>query len=242
MDTKEREDICINYGGGVNSTAILSLMCQGKLKYKNPLILFADTGAEKPETYAYLDYIQNEIKAHGYEITIVKSKEGSLLDYCKTNKILPMRHLRWCTDRWKRKPMEDYRKGRDYKLIVGIDYGERQRAYRWKNDGSTLFPLISLQYTRQDCIKEIEKIGWKVPVKSGCYFCPYAFKEFRELKINHPDLFKEVCALESQTLERLSDMKAKGWYVESMPLDKAVEKRYPETCEGQETLCCYCMS
>ncbi len=40
----------INIGGGVNSTAILALIKLGKLSYENPRAMFADTGAEKPET------------------------------------------------------------------------------------------------------------------------------------------------------------------------------------------------
>ena len=43
----------VSYGGGVNSTALLIGLHQHRIPVD--LILFADTGAEHPHTYAYLD-------------------------------------------------------------------------------------------------------------------------------------------------------------------------------------------
>lgn len=94
----------INLGCGVNSTAILALIAQGELNYENPLVVFADTGAEKPETYAYLDYLKT---VSPLPINVVRSKEGSLVDYCEKKVILPQRFARWCSDRWKHKPLND---------------------------------------------------------------------------------------------------------------------------------------
>ena len=41
----------VSYGGGVNSTALLVGLHQHRIPVD--LILFADTGAEHPHTYAY---------------------------------------------------------------------------------------------------------------------------------------------------------------------------------------------
>ena len=237
-NAQKMEKIVINYGGGVNSTAILSLLCQKKLDYKNVSIVFADTGAEKPETYIYIEYIKPLLKKYGYSLITVKSKEGSLYDYCKTKNILPMRMLRLCTDRWKRKPIDKYNK--DGKRVIGIDFGEQKRALRYRNETDILFPLIDLEIDRNGCIEEIKRIGWKVPVKSGCWFCPYApMKEFKELKINNPDLFNELCEMEKNTLKHNSKT-IKGWFDQTKPLDKAVLKRFPETHHEQVGLCMYC--
>ena len=43
----------VSYGGGVNSTALLIGLHQHRIPVD--LILFADTGAEHPHTYAYVD-------------------------------------------------------------------------------------------------------------------------------------------------------------------------------------------
>src|SRR5215469_1282443 len=55
--------IVASYGGGVNSTAMLIGM--GERKEPVDLILFADTGGEKPETYAYVSRFSEWLKEHG---------------------------------------------------------------------------------------------------------------------------------------------------------------------------------
>ena len=35
-------------------------------------------------------------------------------------------------------------------------------------------------------------------------------------------------------------LQSSGWYDEKRPLKEAIEHRYPETCEGQSTMCLYC--
>ena len=53
----------VSYGGGVNSTALLISLHQHRIPVD--LILFADTGAEHPHTYAYLDIMDRWLKGHG---------------------------------------------------------------------------------------------------------------------------------------------------------------------------------
>lgn len=239
--------VFVNYGAGVNSTAILSLLCQNEIGYSEQMfITFADTGAEQPETYEYLEYIRKKVQSYNLEITTVQSKEGSLYDYCLNKKILPMRNLRWCTDRWKRKPLTDFRndimgESDDFRVVIGIDKGEEHRAFRWRNDIHSSFPLIEKGFDREDCIQSIKDMNWRIPKKSGCWFCPYAkMKDFKELKISNPQLFNKLCELEKLTLNRLNKSKMLGWYDQSRPLNKAVEHRYPETNCEQKGLCMYC--
>jgi|TARA_R110002020_G_scaffold444753_1_gene656382 3'-phosphoadenosine 5'-phosphosulfate sulfotransferase (PAPS reductase)/FAD synthetase len=61
-----------SFGCGVDSVAMVLL----KPDYDE--IIFADTGSEMPETYAFLDYFE---KKSGLKITTVKSKEGNIYDY-----------------------------------------------------------------------------------------------------------------------------------------------------------------
>ena len=53
----------VSYGGGANSTALLIGLHQHRIPVD--LILFADTGAEHPHTYAYLDVMDSWLKDHG---------------------------------------------------------------------------------------------------------------------------------------------------------------------------------
>ena len=232
----------INLGLGVNSTAILALIKLNKLKLSNPICVFADVGAEKKETYEYLEFLK---KVSPLPINIVKSDEkaGSLLDYCKKNEILPQRFMRWCTDRWKRKPLEVFRKSivkkgdEDFKIVIGIAEDEKKRARRWMNDKNASFPLIDLQMTRQDCINVIKEVGWKVPVKSGCWFCPFApLDEFVALKKNNRKQYEELCEMERKCL--LKCKKIKGWFNDKYPLDQLLARKKPISCDSQ--VCLYC--
>jgi len=58
------------------------------------------------------------------------------------------------------------------------------------------------------------------------------------LKKDHPDLFKTLCDMEQDTLNRLKNMKNRSWYDEKRPLKEAIEHRYPATYERQ--ICLYC--
>ena len=53
----------VSYGGGANSTALLVGLHQHRIPVD--LILFADTGAEHPHTYAYLNIMDRWLKDHG---------------------------------------------------------------------------------------------------------------------------------------------------------------------------------
>ena len=56
--------LVIAYGLGVNSTAMLVEFA--KRGIRPDLILFADTGGEKPETYAYLGVVRPFLKRVGF--------------------------------------------------------------------------------------------------------------------------------------------------------------------------------
>ena len=83
----------VAFGGGVDSTA----MVLGLIEKNQPidLILFADTGAERPSTYEHIAKFSEWLKSKNYpEITIVKNKnkEGEIVtleDDCIKRKCLP---------------------------------------------------------------------------------------------------------------------------------------------------------
>ena len=55
----------VSYGGGANSTALLVGLHQHHIPVD--LVLFADTGAEHPHTYAYLDIMDSNPNTKSYE-------------------------------------------------------------------------------------------------------------------------------------------------------------------------------
>ena len=61
----------VSFGGGTNSAALLI----GLYKHKIPidLITFADTGAEHPHTYRFIEIINQWLAEHGMpQITVVQ--------------------------------------------------------------------------------------------------------------------------------------------------------------------------
>jgi 3'-phosphoadenosine 5'-phosphosulfate sulfotransferase (PAPS reductase)/FAD synthetase len=60
MHPPPNSPLVVAYGLGVNSTAMLVEFAARKIR--PDLILFADTGGEKPETYAYLRVIRPFLK------------------------------------------------------------------------------------------------------------------------------------------------------------------------------------
>ena len=73
----ERSPIVVAYGGGKNSTAMLIwLWKQGIVP---DLILFADTGGEKPETYEFIEVFNQWLLAKGMpEITMLRKKASKV--------------------------------------------------------------------------------------------------------------------------------------------------------------------
>jgi 3'-phosphoadenosine 5'-phosphosulfate sulfotransferase (PAPS reductase)/FAD synthetase len=87
------EPVFVSYGMGLDSTAVLvGLQVRG---IRPDLILFADTGAEKPETYAYLAVINEWLEEVGFPLVQVVRYQPVTATYttlegaCLTNEVLP---------------------------------------------------------------------------------------------------------------------------------------------------------
>lgn len=206
----------LSYGCGVNSTAILALIKQGKLSYPNLRIVFADTGAEKPSTYCYLKFMQTK-----FNIEVVKSPLGNLYDYSEKYNMIPVRHPRWCTQKFKIAPQQKWREDNNYTdctMILGFCYGEERRI----KDQSAIYPLIELELDRESCKRIIRDVGWDVPDRSGCYICPFQRKlGWIAMQKNNPELFDKVVALEAKSKYSYDkELKLKDWLKNDMVTDR----------------------
>lgn len=85
--------LVVSYGLGVDSTAMLVAMHRRGLR--PDLILFADTGAEKPETYDYLHTMNDWLSSVGFPAVTVVRYEPTRAPYetlegkCLANETLP---------------------------------------------------------------------------------------------------------------------------------------------------------
>lgn len=181
----------------MNSSAlVIWLVEQG---WRGPVV-FADTGAEQPETYCYLGYFEREyLIPRGLEITTLKGEPWQrgratlpLADYCEGHGMVPLAAARWCTKDWKGRPVERWRAAHgEPPVLLGIDAGESHRQPQ------ALRPLVDAGIDRAGCVRLIEQAGLAVPPKSGCWLCPFQrASQWRALWERHPDLFERAAHLE----------------------------------------------
>lgn len=208
----------LSLGAGVNSTAML-------LQFHENIdaVLFADTGAERPETYKYLEtYLIPFCEKQSIPFTKVMSKEGMLQNYCIKYHIIPLRMYRWCTDRFKRKPMEKWAKetygNTEIEWLIGIDYGELHRMRTSGRKNMTYcYPLVDAHIDRAGCERIITEHDFPIPIKSGCYFCPFQRKDqWLNLLKEHPNLYSRAIALEKQG----KSYPKKGGILFTVPLER----------------------
>jgi hypothetical protein len=183
----------IAYGGGVGSSALI-LKNLKKVQSGELEVIFVNHGADLPETYDYVKNIQQDL-----DIEITIRRPDNLYDYCWYHRILPSIHWRWCTDKFKIRPLKKYA-GNDIP-IIGLSFDERWRARDFQINGRADFPLITHEITKRQALLDFKEVS--IPCKSGCFFCPFQSKEqWRLLFFNHSFLFLKALLLEDRCRER----------------------------------------
>jgi len=199
-------------------------------------IVFSDTGSEQPETYAYIDYLSTKLPSVARnKIRIVHSRYGNIYDYYFNKKAQPIPARRDCTGKFKVEPIkqvltkvyginpmqwkqnvikeENGKKIYNYKIEmnIGINYSEPDRM----NGGGVWYmknryPLVDKKVEKKDEKGILEALGYVVPVKSGCFFCPYGTQPYWiGLKRDHPDLYEKSKALQDNSTLRQKFIKFK---------------------------------
>lgn len=129
IDIPSDAPVVVNYGGGVDSTAMLVRMVQDGIR--PDLILFADVGDEKPITYEYVDYFDAWLQSQGFPAITrvayspVSAPYTTLEGNCLANETLPAISFRKksCTLKFKAAVMDAY--------ILGVSRGPNRRE-GWK--------------------------------------------------------------------------------------------------------------
>lgn len=228
--------LVVAYGAGVDSTAILVEFANRCVR--PDLILFADTGGEKPESYAYLETINAFLKKINFpEITVVRYRPRTapyhtLEQQCLHTGTLPSIAYggRSCSIKYKKTPQDRYvakwEPARDiWKLggkvlkVIGFDAGEVRRIKHKKKAPDPKderrfhywYPLCDWGWHREDCIKCIQNAGLPVPMKSACFFCPASKKhEIAWLREHHPELLEQALEIERNAQAKLISVKGLG--------------------------------
>jgi hypothetical protein len=231
--------VVAHFGGGTNSTAYLIDWVQEGNRLD--LVIFSDTGGEKPETYEHVGrfswwLVQNGAPA----VTIVRyhTKDGDpvrLEDRCIETKRLPSLAYGWkkCSQRFKRDPQvrfinnweparDAWLSGRRVIALIGYDADEPHRMARQKERENEIkqrleeglpvndrayadarkflfrYPLLDIDFGREECVELCEEVLGYSPPKSSCFFCPASKPhEIKQLAQQHPDLLERALAIEA---------------------------------------------
>ena len=203
----------VSFGAGLNSSAVLvGLRERGE---RPDAIVFADTGGERPETYAHRDAMNAWCKRHGFpEIVTVRKggRQETLEENCLRMKMLPSLAygFKGCSHKYKIEPQEQWANnhdqckavwkagGRVLKLI-GYDADEHHRAKIPEDKKYTYrYPLVEWDWGREDCAEAIKRAGICLPGKSACFFCPATrVHEIRAMAATHPDLVRRALEIEA---------------------------------------------
>jgi len=210
----------ISFGGGTNSTAMIIGIHQRGIPID--MIVFADTGGEKPHTYEFIETLNIYLAARGLpEITVVRKVDENgdvmtLEDHCQKYNRLPgvAYGISDCAVCYKIGPQEKFcnnhpeckaawKNGEKVNKFIGYDAGEGRRINkRAERDAADKkytyhYPLIDWGWGRDECVAAIQSEGLPLPGKSSCFFCPNNRKpEIQALWENHPDLFDRAVAIE----------------------------------------------
>ena len=209
--------LVVAYGMGVDSTAMLIGLQQRGIRPE--LILFADTGGEKPDTYLYAPVIRQWLRDVDFpDLQVVRyvppiAPYDTLFGNCWCNFTLPSLAFRKksCSIKWKRTPqdrvvnrwspaLDCWDSGGRVKKLIGFDASEGRRRYGDRGDDPKYaywYPLMDWVLDREACKRVIADAGLPVPVKSACFYCPACKKpELAELAAEHPDLHAVALSLE----------------------------------------------
>ncbi len=235
------QPLVVSYGMGVDSTALLVGLARRRIR--PDLILFADTGGEKDETYAYREVMDAFLKEHGFPtVTVVRYVPTdfkhwppyyTLEQNCLTNGTLPSLAFGSgsCSQKWKAAPqngfvanwlpaIECWAAGGHVRKAIGFDCSpadirRRHHAAALEDERYDYwYPLQEWKWDRAECERQIRTAGLPVPPKSSCFFCP-AMKPC------------EVDALPREKLRRIVIMEARA-----KPRLKKIQGLWGNGCKG----------
>lgn len=215
------------WGMGIDSTAMIIEWVARGLPLS--VVLTADTGTERDETYAFLPIFQQWMDAHGIEHHVVRYVPRrfkhwppyfTLLENCLTNATLPSisfgRHS--CSQKWKIQPQDKWVAnwkpaldcwdggGKVVKLI-GYDASPADSRRYAHREGHVCdrydyrYPLREWGWDRERCAQRIREEGLPVPFKSACWLC--AAQKVEELRSLPRWCLRLIVLVEARAAPRL---------------------------------------
>jgi hypothetical protein len=236
MQSANRPLLVVSLGVGRDSVALLILLW--KLGIRPDLILFADAGGEKAETYAYIPVLNRWLARVGFpEITILRRRQTRKQDQTLAAQMLRLGTLPSiafqkgaCSQTWKQvvqqvyvrawtPAQESWNHNRRVVFAIGFEADECDRVERANTYAAAKpnrffrnwFPLVEAKLTLDGCIDLIKSVGLGVPPKSSCTFCPSSkVHEIVWLSEHEPGSFLRALVMEARALPGLKTIKGLG--------------------------------
>lgn len=215
----------LSLGAGVQSSTLALMAARGEVGPMPLAAIFADTQAEPPSVYRWLDWLEKQLPFPVYRVTA-----GSLTERITTTRLnrktgkryysnmIPAFTLnadgtkgivgRSCTSDYKITPiMKKARQlggiKRGQKTVgviqwIGISLDEVSRMKDSRDPwAESRWPLIELRMSRHDCLRWMKRNGFPTPPRSACSYCPFhSDAEWRRLRDNEPEEFAKAVAVE----------------------------------------------
>lgn len=234
----------LSFGGGLDSTTLIAIdrnrdrvakllrIDRQRIDDVFPAvdhIVFSDTGAEHRWTYEHIAQIDG--------VTTVQKDGESIADWCERLGIVPLMpgasHI--CSLKFKGEVMAKWAREQGITAptwIIGIEADEGARVKRFQkapDDAATyLYPLVELGLTRDRCELLLIALGWAVPNKSSCTFCPFkSEEELRDMFENDPEAWAQCERIEA-AFEAASAAKHQAWIDAGQPLSNGKRPRAPK--------------
>jgi hypothetical protein len=221
MKVRAREDgprpIGWACGGGVDSTAIAVLICQGHLP-KPQFAWIVDVGYEPQTTWDHVHQVlQPKLAAAGVTLRVLRTldhtdnllvKHGhvTIPAYMRRPDGSLQKLLSRCSGPWKSRVAQRWLRSQGVEQIeqwIGIAADESQRVKASEKAWIRYrYPLVEMGLHRQDCVYLIGQAGWPMPERTSCWLCPHRSSgDWRRLRARSPDDFQRAVDVE-QELQR----------------------------------------
>lgn len=215
----------ISLGVGVQSVTLALMAARGDIGPMPDVAIFADTGGEGQRTYAYLEWLREQVP---FPIVTARRPGLNLADLAiavaqgeheRAGTALPPWYFeggmlrKHCSGEFKREVVV-----REIRAMLGLKKGQRlpkgepivETWIGMTTDEMTRVatarqpwihnrhPLVECDMSRNDCIAWLSARQYPVPPKSSCVYCPFRRNDqWRELRDNAPEDFAEACRVDS---------------------------------------------
>ncbi len=185
----------VSLSGGKDSAA-LAIFIAEKFPELDVEYVFCDTKCELPETYAYLDLLEDVLgkeiqRVSAFDLLKVREKHNRNPFEIVLNEIysgfLPSPRTRWCTRLLKIQVFENFVGETKAYNYIGIRADENREGFQSKKPPVLsqapnivpVYPFLDFKLTYRDIERILERSGVGMPsyyrwrTRSGCYFCFY---------------------------------------------------------------------